>query len=114
MILLLILLAIDLFLLLALATYVSFSYTWTPSFNSSVMMRLDAARADELLLQVISSEVKKTRAVREQMPGWVGDARPDDDVAVLTIETIAPLKSEEIPPRNRMRSRSHLAPNQLL
>lgn len=92
-ILLSILLAIDLFLLLALATYISFSYTWTSYFDSSAMMRLGAARSDELPLQIISTErEEKTRAVREQVPGWVGDARPDDDVGVLAIGATAPLK----------------------
>lgn len=88
-----ILLAIDLFLLLALAIYISFSYTWTSEFDSAAMLRLGAARADEFPLQIISSEgEKKTDEVLEQIPGWIGDARPDDDVGVMAIGAAAPLK----------------------
>ena len=94
MILLSILLAIDLLLLLAVATYVSFSYTWAENFDTSAMMRLGAARADELPLQVISSEGKEeTRAMLGRMPGWVGDARPDDEVGALAIGATVPLKA---------------------
>lgn len=94
MILLSILLAIDLLLLLAVAIYISFSRTWAGNFDSSAMMRLGAARADELPLQVISSEGKeKTRAMLERMPGWVGDARPDDEVGALAIGATVPLKA---------------------
>ena len=94
-ILLSILLAIDLLLLLAVSIYISFSYTWTESFNSSAMIKLGAARADELPLQVISSEGKeKTRAILERIPGWVGDARPDDNVGAVAIGAMVPLKAE--------------------
>ena len=94
MILLSILLAIDLLLLLAVATYISFSYTWAESFDSSAMMRLGAAKADELPLQLLSSEAKeKTRTMLERMPGWVGDARPDDEVGTLAIGATIPLKA---------------------
>ena len=89
-----ILLAIDLLLLLAVATYISFSYTWAGAFDSSAMMRLGAARADELPLQVISSEGKEnTKAMLKQMPGWVGDARPDDEVGAVAIGATVPLKA---------------------
>ena len=95
MILLSILLAIDLLLLLAVATYSSFSYTWAGAFDSSAMMKLGAARADELPLQVISSEGKeKTRAILGRMPGWVGDARPDEEVGAVAIGATVPLKAE--------------------
>ena len=88
------LLAIDLLLLLAVAIYISFSYTWAGNFDSSAMMRLGAARADELPLQVISSDGKeKTRAVLERIPGWVGDARPDDEVGAVAIGATVPLKA---------------------
>ncbi len=92
-ILLSVLLAIDLILLLGLATYISFSYTWTASFDSSAMMRQGAARADELPLHIILSDgEERTRAVLEKMPGWVGDATPDNDVGVLAIGATAPLR----------------------
>ena len=88
------LLAIDLLLLLAVAIYISFSYTWAENCDSSAMMRLGAARANELPLQVISSEGKeKTRAMLGRMPGWVGDARPDDEVGALAIGATVPLKA---------------------
>ena len=93
-ILLSILLAIDLSLLLAVAIYISFSYTWAGAFDSSAMMRLGAARADEMPLQVISSEGKEnTKATLERMPGWVGDARPDDEVGAVAIGATVPLKA---------------------
>ena len=93
-ILLSILLAIDLLLLLAVAIYTSFSYTWAMDFNSSAMMKMGAARADEFPLQVISREGKEnTRAMLERMPGWVGDARPDDEVGALAIGATVPLKA---------------------
>ena len=92
MILLSILLALDGLLLLVIAIYISFSYTWAEDFDSSAMMRLGAARANELPLQVISREGKeKTRAMLERMPGWVGDARPDDEVGALAIGATGPL-----------------------
>lgn len=92
MILLSILLALDVLLLLVIAIYNSFSYTWTEDFDSSAMMKLGAARANELPLQVISREGKeKTRAMLERMPGWVGDARPDDEVGALAIGATGPL-----------------------
>ena len=93
-ILLSILLAIVLLVLLTVATYISFSYTWVGNFDSSAMMRLCAARADELPLQVISSEGKeKTRTLLERMPGWVGDARPDDEVGAVAVGATVPLKA---------------------
>ena len=93
-ILLSILLAIDLLLLLVVAIYINFSHTWAENFDSSAMMRLGAARADELPLQVISSEGKeKARTMLERMPGWVGDARPDDEVGTLAIGATVPLKA---------------------
>ena len=93
-ILLSILLAIDLLLLLAVATYIRSSYTWAGAFDSSAMMKLGAARADELPLQVISSEGKEnTKATLERMPGWVGDARPDDEVGAVAIGATVPLKA---------------------
>ena len=89
-----ILLAIDLFLLLVVATYIRFSYTWTDSFDSSAMMRLGAARANDLPLQVSTDEAKeKTRAMLGEMPGWVGDARPDDEVGAVAIGATVPLKA---------------------
>ena len=94
MILLSILLSIDLLLLLVAAIYISFSYTWAEALDSLAMMRLGAARADELPLQVSSSEVKdKTRATLERMPGWVGDARPNDEVGTVAIGATVPLKT---------------------
>ena len=94
MILLSVLLSIDLLLLLVAAIYISFSYTWAEALDSSAMMRLGAARADELPLQVSSSEVKeKTRAMLERMPGWVGDARPNDEVGTVEIGATVPLKT---------------------
>ena len=93
-ILLSVLLAIVLLVLITVATYISFSYTWVENFDSSAMMRLGAARADELPLQVISSEGKeKTRNLLERMPGWVGDARPDDEVGVVAVGATVPLKA---------------------
>ena len=93
-ILLSILLAVDLLLLLVVAIYINFSHTWAESFDSLAMMRLGAARADELPLQVSSSEVKeKTRGILERMPGWVGDARPDDEVGTMAIGATVPLKA---------------------
>ena len=93
-ILLSILLAIDLLLLLAVATYIRFSYTWAEAFDSSAMMILGAARAHELPLQVISSEGKEsTKAMLGRMPGWVGDAKPDDEVGAVAIGATVPLKA---------------------
>ena len=87
------LLAIDLFFLLAVAAYISFSHTWTGSFDSSTMMRLGAARADELPMRVVSSEgIVETRTVLEKMPGWVGDAKPNDEVGALAVGANAPLR----------------------
>ena len=85
--------AIDLILLLGVAAYISFSYTWTKQFDASAMMRQGAARADEFPLHIISSHGKE-RNVRmlEQMPGWVGDAKPDDDVGLLAIGAETPLR----------------------
>lgn len=83
------LIAIDLFLLLALGAYVSFSYTWTSSYNSLAMMRHGAARADKFGLQVWEEEAKQ---VLETMPGWVGDAAPNEDVGVLAIGANTPLR----------------------
>ena len=59
------------------------------------MMRLGAARAWELPLQINSSGGERdTQARLEQMPGWVGDARPDDeDAGVLALGAFAPLKA---------------------
>ncbi len=88
-ILLSILLGIDLFLLLALGAYASFSYTWTSSYDSLAMMRQGAARADELGLQVSEGEAKR---IFETMPGWLGDAAPGEDVGVLAIGAGAPLR----------------------
>lgn len=84
-----ILLGVDLFFLLALGAYASFSYTWTSSYNSLAMMRQGAARADRLGLHVWEEEAKQ---VLETMPGWVGDAAPDEDVGVLAIGAKTPLK----------------------
>lgn len=82
-----ILLAIDLSLLLALAVYIRFSHTWTAAFDSSAMMRLGAARAPEIPLQIGSHEAEEeARRVLEQMPGWVGDARPGDHVVFWPLE----------------------------
>ena len=59
-----------------------------------ILVRLGAARPDELPLQVISSEEKeRVRTMLEQMPGWVGDARPDDEVGAMAIGAIIPLKA---------------------
>lgn len=56
-------------------------------------MRLGAARAHELLLQIDSGQGKEGRQrVLEQMPGWVGDATPEDDMGVLAIGATTPLK----------------------
>lgn len=90
-----ILLAADLFLLLALALYICLSYTWTSSFDPLIMMRLGATRADELPLMINSpAEEKKMRSVLENMPGWVGDGKPDDeDAGVLALGASAPLRS---------------------
>ncbi len=94
-ILLSILLAIDLILLLGVATYISFSYTWTKQFDALAMMRQGAARADEFPLHIISPLGKeKNIRVLEQMPGWVGDAKPDDDVGVLAIGAETPLRPD--------------------
>ena len=61
------------------------------------MMRLGAAQADQWPLQINSSEWKnKTWDMLVQLPGWVGDARPDDDVGVLEIGAAAPLKPGRI------------------
>ncbi len=58
------------------------------------MMRLGAARAPELPLQIGSHEAEEeARRVLERMPGWVGDARPGDDVGVLAIGATEPLRS---------------------
>ena len=59
-ILLSILQAIDLILLLGVAAYISFSYTWTKQFDASAMMRQGAARADEFPLHIISSHGKES------------------------------------------------------
>ena len=92
MILLLNLLAIDLMLLLVAAIYISFLYILAEALDSLAIMRLGAARANELPLQVILSEVKdKTRAMLEQMPGWVGEARPSDEVGTMAIRATVPL-----------------------
>ena len=92
MILLLNLLAIDLMLLLVAAIYISFLYILAEALDSLAIMRLGAARANELPLQVILSEVKdKTRAMLEQMPGWVGAARPSDEVGTMAIRATVPL-----------------------
>ena len=92
-ILLSILLAIDLILLLGVATYISLSYTWTTQFDASAMMRQGAARADEFPLRIISPHGKeRDMRVLERIPGWVGDAKPDDDVGVLAIGAEAPLR----------------------
>lgn len=88
-ILLSILLAIDLFLLLALAAYAGLSHSWTSSYDSLAMMRQGAARANELGLQVGDGEAKQ---VLEKMPGWVGDAAPGEEVGVLAIGAEAPLR----------------------
>lgn len=88
-----ILLGADLFLLLALATYISFSHTWTSSFDAETMMRLGAARAAELPLQVLSSVKQgKDQSVLERIPGWVGDARAKDELGVLAVGASDPLK----------------------
>ena len=59
-----------------------------------IVVRLGAARADELPLQVISSEEKeRARTMLEQMPGWVGDARPDDEVGAMAIGATVPWKA---------------------
>ena len=84
-----ILLAIDLFLLLALAAYAGFSYSWTSSYDSLAMMRQGAARAHELGLQVGDGEAKEALM---KMPGWVGDAAPNEEVGVLAIGAEAPLR----------------------
>ena len=84
-----ILLAIDLFLLLALAAYAGFSYSWTSSYDSLAMMRQGATRAHELGLQVGDGETKE---VLMKMPGWVGDAAPGEEVGVLEIGAEAPLR----------------------
>lgn len=91
-----ILLAADLFLLLALALYIRLSYTWTSSFDPLTMMRLGARRADILPLMINSpAEEKKIRSVLENMPGWIGDGRPDDeDAGVLALGALAPLRPE--------------------
>ena len=57
------------------------------------MMTLGAARADELPLQVVSSEAKETRTLLERMPGWVGDARPDDEMGAVAVGATVPLKA---------------------
>ena len=88
------LLGLYLFLLLALATYTCLSHTWTSSFDASAMMRIGAARAQELPLRVLSSkEEEKARAVRQLMSGWVGDARPGEDMGVLALGATAQLKA---------------------
>lgn len=84
-----ILLAIDLFLLLARAAYAGFSYSWTSSYDSLAMMRQGAARAHELGLQVGDGEAKEALM---KMPGWVGDAAPNEEVGVLAIGAEAPLR----------------------
>lgn len=56
-------------------------------------MRLGAARAPELPLQVLSSvEQGKGRSVLERIPGWVGDARPKDELGVLAVGASEALK----------------------
>ena len=85
--------AIDLILLLGVAAYISFSYTWTKQFDASAMMRQGAARANEFPLHIIPSHGKeRNMRVLEQIPGWVGDAKPDDDVGVLAIGAETPLR----------------------
>ena len=88
-----VLLAIDLALLIGLGIYVRFSYTWTVNYDPSAMMMLGAARVDELPLLINSSEgERETRGVLENMPGWIGDAAPQQDVGVLDVGAITPLR----------------------
>ncbi|KAI9851606.1 MAG: hypothetical protein M1838_003200 [Thelocarpon superellum] len=90
MIIISLLIGIDLCLLLALATYTSFSYTWTSSFDSFAMMRIGAANAEDLPLLLGDGE--RTMRVLGALRGWVGDAEPDAEVGRLEVGAAAPLR----------------------
>ena len=93
-ILLSVLLAIDLILLFGLATYSALSPKWASGLDSTTMLRQGAARADDLLLQIIHpGKDDNFRTVLEQMPGWVGDAAPEREVGVLAVGASTALKS---------------------
>ena len=57
------------------------------------MLRRGAARADEISLQIIDpDEDENSRAILENMPGWIGDGAPERDVGVLTVGASTPLR----------------------
>ena len=65
-----ILLGVDLFLLLALAVYIRYTPTWTPSLDAFAMMRLGASMADQPLL-LAKDEMEALKALQD-VPGWTG------------------------------------------
>ena len=65
-----ILLGVDLFLLLALAVYIRYTPTWTPSLDAFAMMRLGASMADQPLL-LAKDETEALKALQD-VPGWTG------------------------------------------
>ena len=83
-------LALDLLLLLAMATYAACSATWTPSLDAFAMMRIGAGRAEDLPLLVDRQDTKSK--LLNQIPGWVGDADPEAKVGQLQVGALAPLK----------------------
>ena len=85
-------LCLDLLLLLILAAYVYFSQTWISSLDAITMMKLGAARADDLPLEIETSS-EKVAEVLERIPGWVGDARPEESVGLLALGAATSLKA---------------------
>ncbi|MCJ1392786.1 hypothetical protein MMC18_005657 [Xylographa bjoerkii] len=83
-------LGLDLLALTTMALYAYHTRTWTESLDGFAMMRLGAALVDQVPLMV-GLEPDKIR-VLDEIPGWVGDATPDEEAGTLHVGALGEIR----------------------
>ncbi|MCJ1377756.1 hypothetical protein MMC17_000852 [Xylographa soralifera] len=85
-------LSLDLVALASMALYAYHTRTWTESLDAFAMMRLGAALVDKVPLSVCLDPDKIK--VLDEIPGWVGDATPDEEAGMLHVGARGEIKEQ--------------------
>ncbi|MCJ1322281.1 hypothetical protein MMC15_007629 [Xylographa vitiligo] len=86
------LLSLDLLALATMALYAYHTRTWTESLDGFAMMRLGAALVDKVPLMVCLDPDRIK--VLDEIPGWVGDATPDEEAGMLQVGARGEMKEQ--------------------
>ncbi|KAJ5671878.1 hypothetical protein N7507_001005 [Penicillium longicatenatum] len=90
------LLGIDVFIILALATYAWWSPRWTRYMDSWAMMRIGASLTQDASL-LVSREEDKVKAL-DGIPGWIGDkSEKHEPVGTLELGGLRAISSRNVP-----------------